>query len=433
MSAGSAVQCRKQPLLWLQREVSALPGGGELAQRVQEEILAGVAALRGAQAAATLRECGLQRLHEAIDARQVGALRDHLLGRLRQPLLALAVAVGRQFLGWSDDFYVDDYLILRVNFPYALARRADPATENPGQGRLSESVRALAQSRKVIDRWFNPRAYHRGHPPAAWAHGPHRDSWVGHSLTGLNIWWAIADVPAAAGLVRYPEVSEENLPRDPSTLCLRASYPLPKPTGQDLPAGHMLVFDPQVLHGTHLNTTDMTRLVISMRLDAHRPTFDPRCFYGFEFWHRASAIEGGTDEILHIRREENLAPQPEGDAVPVPAGLPECPGGMDPGLGIWSGRLESEGGTPVRHGIVSVEGRRILVARTRFGLRAYATECPHYGRDLADGAVEEDRLYCPACGVAFDLGNGESACPELKLTPLAVWQEDGGLKLGPIP
>ena len=47
-------------------------------------------------------------------------------------------------LDWRDEFYVDDYLILRVNFPYDVARHADPAAENPGIGRVSPEMREVA-------------------------------------------------------------------------------------------------------------------------------------------------------------------------------------------------------------------------------------------------------------------------------------------------
>jgi nitrite reductase/ring-hydroxylating ferredoxin subunit len=418
--------------LWLRRQVRDLAGWHDMTSRVAAEIGAAVAEIRGPAAAAELRRLGLERLHEVIDARDIAALRDRVLGRLRQPLLKMAVAVGRDFIGWSGDFFVDDYLILRINFPYEVARRADPAAENPGLGRLSESVRALFQARKTIDPLYDPRSYHRGHPPAAWVHGPHRDSWVGHSREGRNVWWAIGDVPAEAGFVRYPSLTGVNLPRDPRTLCLRDGYPLPKPDGLSLRAGEMLVFDPEVLHGTHLNTSGVTRVVVTMRLDAGPPAFDPGCFYAFEFWRRAHDIEQGRDVVLHLRREEHLSPMVEVTPDPPRGALPLGQGTFDPTSGIWRGRLEGET-EPARRGIVTAGGRRVLVARTDDGLRAYDAACPHYGRDLADGGSDGDTLYCPACGVRFDLRTGTSGCPSLTLHALRVWESDGILhvKLDP--
>ena len=43
---------------------------------------------------------------------------------------------------------------------------------------------------------------------------------------------------------------------------IRAGYRLPKPTFTPLAAGEMLVFDPETLHGTHLNVTESTRVAL---------------------------------------------------------------------------------------------------------------------------------------------------------------------------
>ena len=397
-----------------------------MTERVVEEIAGAVERIKGPAAAQALRRDGIPRLHNVIDALDVGPLRDQVLERLRWPLLAMAVSVGREILGWDDDFYIDDYLILRINFPYEVARLADASAENPGIGRLSPQVRAVFNARKTIDPLYDPKSYHRGHPPAAWAHGPHRDSWVGHSMDGWNIWWAIGDVPAEAGMVFYPELADENLPCEPRTLCLRAGYPLPKPTTMPLKAGEMLVFDPKVPHGTHLNTTNGTRVVITMRLNASKPTFDPTCFYAHEFWRCAADIELGRDEVLHFRREDNLRPPVVAQPIEPREALPVIAGALDPASGIVRGVLDGAS-TTARRMIVEAGPLRVMAVRTNDGWRAYAAACPHYGADLADGGCDDDQVYCPACGVAFDLRTGRSSCPSLTLRSYEAWETEGAV------
>ena len=414
--------------LLLHHELRDLGEWSDMTERVADVIVTGVGDIKGPAAADELRRRGIEYLHQVIDWRDVAPLRDQVLERLRKPLLAMAVAVGRRFLGWQGDFFVDDYLILRVNFPYEVARRADSSTENPGTGRLSESVRAIFQARKTIDPVYNPKAYHQGHPPAAWAHGPHLDSWVGHSRDGRNIWWAIGDVPAEAGMVLYPELADKILPCDPQTLCLQAGYPLPKPTHLPLRAGEMLIFNPQVLHGTHLNTSEKTRVAITMRLDASKPTFDPSCFYAHEFWRKAVDIEQEHDEVLHLLREDNLGPALEAKAVTPRRALPVAAGALDPASGIV--RCFPEGAALTsRRVIIEAEPHRVMLVRSKDGLRAYDAACPHYGLDLADGGDDDEKLYCPACAVGFDLQTGESACPSLTLRSHEVWEAAGAIHI----
>jgi nitrite reductase/ring-hydroxylating ferredoxin subunit len=375
-----------------------------------------------------LRREGISALHEVVDARDVSALRDRVLEALRSDLLALAVAVGRRVLGWRDDFYVDDYLILRVNFPYEIARHADASAENPGIGRVSPWMRDAARARRVIDPVFDPKGYHKGHPPAAWAHGPHLDSWAGHSKDGRNIWWAIGDVPAEAGMVLYPELAGMDVPVDPRSLYLQSGYALPKPTYVPLAAGEMLVFDPEILHGTHLNLTDRTRVAVSLRLNARQPTFDPDCFYAREFWRTAADIEAGRySEVHHLQREAHLSASP-------PSSAPKA-------QRTWMLGLEaSADGQPVRIGDASVvpEGGRLsvqvgsraaIIVRRDGQLAAFDAACPHYGACLADGAADRHTMYCPACGVGFDLATGCSATPSLTLRRLGVRECEGTILL----
>jgi len=398
---------------------------------VVQEILDGVGTVCGEGAQRALRVNGVSALHEVVDACDVSALRDRVLEALRPDLLAMAVAVGRRVLGWRDDFYVDDYLILRVNFPYEIARHADANAENPGLGRVSPSMRDAARDRRVIDQVFDPKGYHKGHPPAAWAHGPHLDSWAGHSKDGRNIWWAIGDVPAEAGMVLYPELAGMDLPVDPRSLYLQSGYALPKPTYVPLDAGDMLVFDPEILHGTHLNLTDKTRVAVSLRLNARQPTFDPDCFYAREFWRRASDIEAGDySAVYHLKREAHLASAAPPSAAPRPRRttlLALQP--PDAGGSVLVGDASSvpEGGR------LSVQwaGRAAVIVRRNGQLTAFDAACPHYGACLADGAADQGTMYCPACGVGFDVSSGCSATPSLTLRRLAVRESEGTILLDP--
>ena len=414
--------------LWRSYHARDLEGWSGMTDRVVNEIVDAVAVLKGATAAGELRQRGLERLHEYIDVSEVSQVRDHVLTSLRQPLLEMATAVGRQVLGWQHDFFVDDYLILRINFPYEAARRSNPRAENPGVGRLSESVRPIFQARKVIDPVYDPKAYHRDHPPAAWAHGPHMDSWAGHSRDGRNIWWAIGDVPADAGMVLYPELAGEALPCEPRTLYLQAGYPLPPPTGLPLQPGEMLIFDPEVLHGTHLNTSGATRVAVSMRLNASQPTFDPSCFYAREFWRRSSDIERGHDEVLHLRREENLGPAADHAPASHRPGLAAIEGGFDADASTVFVDTRMIPGSATRLVIAGGPGRVMLV-HTVDGWRAYDAACPHYGLDLADGGADRDKLYCPGCAVGFDRRTGQSACASLTLQSYPVNEVPGGLRI----
>ena len=368
-------------------------------------------------------------LHVAVDPLDVAPIRDCVIERVRNDLLASAVEVARSVMGWKGDFYVDDYLILRVNMPYEVARNAHPSAENPGIGRVTPSMRDLARSRKVRDPLYDPVAYHRGLPPAAWAHGPHLDSWSGHSKDGLNIWWAISDVPAESGMVFYPEMSGEPLICDRRTLYLQAGRQLPLPTFAPLAAGEMLIFDPEILHGTHLNVTAATRVAISMRLNARKPSFDPACFYAREFWRSSSDIESNEFErVLHLKREDHLAHS----AVSLRAAPASAVRVIDAAyvagetiVEIGPSALLPDGGRT----LARLPDRRVMLMRSGGRPHTFESACPHDGAELSDGGFDGKTVYCPACAVGFDIETGCSAAPSLRLKTFASADVDGTLRV----
>ncbi|WP_342151469.1 Rieske 2Fe-2S domain-containing protein [Methylorubrum sp. SB2] len=413
--------------LWLKQAGDSVPGQRDLHGGIVAAIVAAVAELKGEPAADRLRGEGLEALHHVLGPLDLGPVRDRVLEGLRNRMLAFAVEVGRTVLGWDGEFYVDDYLILRLNIPYEVARKADPSGENPGIGRISPWMRETAAARRVKDPLYDPKGYHKGHPPAAWAHGPHLDSWAGHSRDGLNIWWAMCDVPAEASMVLYPELADRTLPCDRRTLYLGQDYPLPAPTFVPLAPGEMLVFDPEILHGTHLNVTDRTRVAVSMRLNASKPTFDPDCFYAREFWRTASDIEAQRfDWVLHLKREEHL-----GAPAPAPVEARPYPGtpAVVPAT-VADGTARVARAAPLADGerfVAALPDRRLIVARTGDRLSAVDAACPHYGVDLAFGGQVADKIYCPACAVAFDLHDGTSRSESLSLARYRTWEEGGAI------
>jgi nitrite reductase/ring-hydroxylating ferredoxin subunit len=414
--------------VFLKRAAESVSGGCRLQQRVIGEIVTAVEDVCGGDAADVLRRDGLESLHLAVPVQSFGPIRDRVVERLRTDLLTMAATIGQSVMAWNEEFYIDDYLILRINFPYAFARKSDPSGENPGIGRVSPAVREIAAQRRVKDPTYDPKSYHQNYPPAAWAHGPHLDSWSGHSRDGLNIWWAICDVPPEAGMVLYPEMNGKPLPSDPKTLYLAKGYQLPKPTFIPLSAGEMLIFDPEILHGTHLNVTDRTRVAVSMRLNSAKPKFDPGCFYAREFWRRSTdVLAGNFESIVHLKREDNL-----GHALTENFRKPDRHNVME----FRSGQT-----TFVKNALfdradrVVIEGKdaKILLVRHGGEIHAVEAQCPHYGVDLVDGGCDGTRIYCPACAVGFDLTTGASQCAELSLAVYDVRESGGDIVIGRLP
>ncbi|MEA2217814.1 MAG: hypothetical protein QOJ35_440 [Solirubrobacteraceae bacterium] len=402
-------------------------------QAIHAQTLDAIGVVAGARARGRVARAGLGALHEVLPAEAIGELRDEVMPRIRATLFGVTCRVAREVLGIEGSFYVDDYTILRVNFPYEVALRASMSAENPGIGRVSQGVRSAAQDARVVDPVYDPKGYHAGQPPAAWAHGPHIDTWTGHSRDGVNLWWAIGDVVAEHAMFFYPELYGVALEPDPRSLYLRAGRPLPPPLPVPLAAGEMLVFDPEVLHGTHLNVSGLTRVAASTRINARLPAFDPTCFYAREFWHESADLEAGdVDAVVRFPRAEHLAPRP---AAPRPGAGPRPPGrvalrGGAPD-GAWRDLAPSAALPPAGKLVVVDDDGSALWAlcRTSDAIRAVGARCPHLGTSLADGHHDDAHIHCPAHAVRFDLRDGTSASPALRLPVAEVRERDGRIEL----
>ena len=68
-----------------------------------------------------------------------------------------------------------------------------------------------------------------------------------------------------------------------------------------------------------------------------------------------------------------------------------------------------------------VDGKPVILLRTKAGLRAVGGRCSHYGAALGDGLADGERIHCPWHHAIFDLATGEaSGAPALD--PIPVYQ-----------
>jgi nitrite reductase/ring-hydroxylating ferredoxin subunit len=393
-----------------------------IAARLREFILNTTGEIAGTAARVDLARRGLGFLHVHLPAEEIRTIRDRLMPSLRPDLFQFAYELGEGLLGLDREFFVDDYTILRINYPYEVGLNATFAAENPGIGRVDPQVKSLASSTQTQDARYDPKAYHKNTPPASWAHGPHKDTWTGHSRHGINLWWAMNDVVEENSMIFYPSTFGNAYQADPCSLYLAAGYALPKPKKMTLHSGEMLIFNPELLHATHLNTSGLTRIALSARINPLQPKFDPACFYAREFWHSSLDIkQGRLDIIRQFKREENFeaasshSAEISVDCVQYP--VIHTTLGSD---GWDMVRLDSFDLTADRQLLELSNGQQVIFFREEKKWIAVQSTCPHLDTSLMDGFCGAGKVYCPAHGVAYDLETGASSSSLLRLKTYEV-------------
>ncbi len=403
----------------------------QIVDRVRESMLDLTGEIVGSHARTDLARRGLQFLHEHLPAEEIRTVRDRLMPSLRPDLFRFACELGEGLLGLDREFFVDDYTILRVNYPYEVGLKATPAAENPGIGRVDPQVKTLASSTQKRDETYDPKTYHKHTPPASWAHGPHKDTWTGHSRHGINLWWAMNDVVEENSMIFYPATFGKNYQPDPRSLYLADGYLLPKPNKMALHEGELLIFNPELLHATHLNTSGLTRLALSARINPLEPKFDPACFYAREFWHSSVDIrQGKMDAIRQFKREENFedasAHAAEMDVERVQYPLVYTTRGAD---GWETVSLSDLDLTAERQLMQLSTGLQVILFRDGTQMRVVQSTCPHLDTNLMDGFCSAGKIYCPAHGVTYDLNTGASASALLRLRTYDVFLDHDLLRI----
>jgi nitrite reductase/ring-hydroxylating ferredoxin subunit len=391
-------------------------------------------------------------MHKHFPVDKVCLLEEKFLRRMRTELHKWTYDVGKRDLGLTGKFFVDYFIIVRIHYPFIIARDAKDVVEP--RLPLSEKLRlALAATRSwgllknLLRKTFGRRTaahaaqedvgvyYHKGLPVPAISHGPHIDTWYGHSYDGVNLWWSIDGVEEDNCVILYPELFGQNLPFDPKSMYITPGVQLPKPRKIVPRPGELLVFNPEILHGTQVNISDSTRVVVSTRLNPVTPRFDINAPFHFEHWFSSEDLARNKLSRIHA------FPKDQYSGVPRVSKPDEVVKTSPTPLKV-SGRISD--GVPLRVcdssalGLgqrlsVELDDAKLLLFRDSEKVHAFSRLCPHLGVDLADGHQEGELAYCPGHGIRFSLLDGSSRCREFKLRQYRATENDGGIHVQRLP
>lgn len=419
------------------------PGRQAFICRFKDVLIHAAANLHGPQCAEQLVRLGLNKLHECFPVEKIALLRHKAIDIMRNEILTTMTAIAQHGAGLAHPFYLSDGLNLRIVYPFLTASHALPTesfphpsdfsphafTQNPGYWlayQWKESrYRLLLKWRRLSRPAYasqDLRQYNRGRPAATWSHAPHQDSWSGQASNNINVWCAIAGVNRHSSMVFYPDHYGEYFHHNPGSFYINPGQPPGKPVKLGMEDGQALVFNPEVLHSTHLNISDETRIVISARVNPGRPVFNQGPIRLERHWHLSTNIEAGRFQALvtagkRVCHEQQVCvEQSHVECIELPLALKNsatvrvCESRKIPD----NGRLR-----------VKLEDAEVLIIRKKNLLRAFSARCPHVGVALEDGYISDQNIYCPGHAIAFNLETGQSRCSKLSLNCYAVSEKEG--------
>ena len=168
-------------------------------------LLEGIEQLAGGECRERVEAAGLDGLHRHFPRSSLGDLESLVVDQLKPRWLRWAAQVGRESVGWEEDFFVQDLLLLRVNYPFNAPElpNLEPAALGPRLRRKIlppiEQLRYARYPRQVVRRLPELLAYIRARKSAPEGqyrcHPAHTDSWFGQPVGSLSLWLGIAGVP----------------------------------------------------------------------------------------------------------------------------------------------------------------------------------------------------------------------------------------------
>jgi nitrite reductase/ring-hydroxylating ferredoxin subunit len=410
----------------------------ELYEKVVSAFHQGVDLYAGRACRAAVERDGLKYLHKHFPIEKIHHLEAYLMKTLRDDLYYWSYKVGSETLGLADPFYVVHLIVFRIHYPHLMARGArieNPPVQWSERVRLGlaalgnwEMLRYYLAKRRESGQ-FNPVAYHGAMPIAARSHGPHIDTWYGHSYDGINLWLSIDGVNVDNTVILYPDLFGRPLPFDPVNMYLAPGVELSPPLKIDLKPGELLVFNPETLHATQVNIiSDETRVALTTRINPREPRFSAKAPFHFEHWY--SSLD------LRRRRFWKMKVFPAANYL----GEPSITERVAYRHASRTVRLKKdrqlEAGTPlavcssdtIKAGeklAIDLANAKLLLFRDGAELRAVSRTCPHLGIDLADGSHDDSQVFCPGHGIAYRWRDGTSTCSVYRLRLFKAFEADG--------
>jgi nitrite reductase/ring-hydroxylating ferredoxin subunit len=421
----------------------------EMHRKVIEAILDGVEKFEGSACREHVAAEGPAQLHRYFPIRKIHLLEAFLMERLQDDLYYWSYRVGADTLGLEEPFYIDHLIVFRIHYPFTVARKEKTFDKPayPWRDRL-RFARAALHDWRIVENMlvhrqktqearnahlaaFAPERYHRGLSEAARSHGPHVDTWYGHSYDGINLWMAIDGVNDDNTVILYPDMFGRPMEFNPENMYIRAGTQISPPHKIQFKPGELLVFNPETLHGTQVNISEVTRVALTTRVNPRRPRFAPKAPFHFDHWYSSDDLKRRRFSRITVFpitenqgepsiKERSPYRDPTTKRLTVAAPFPTqqdlavCP---------------AEALRPGEKLALDLDDAKIMLWRDGDVIRAYNRICPHLGIDIADGSHTDTEVFCPGHGIGFSWKDGASHCDAFKLRAIEAYEADGGIRL----
>ena len=105
----------------------------------------------------------------------------------------------------------------------------------------------------------------------------------------------------------YPEHAYKDTAYDPESMYASYSENLGKNITLEMNVGENFIFDPELLHSTRINTSDETRIVLTLRLSDKEPLFSKDINHDiYDMWVSSTSVENGDLQSKKVGKKVSI-------------------------------------------------------------------------------------------------------------------------------
>ncbi|MUG99153.1 Rieske 2Fe-2S domain-containing protein [Scytonema sp. UIC 10036] len=375
-------------------------------ERIKEASLEAIRQAVGEEKATQIRDKGFEALHRVIDLDEIPSVSNCSYEIIRALAPALARDLVKKVFQKQTPFYFEESPNVRFHIPFDVVEKRRKLFSN---------------------QYWNGKVT---------AHGPHHDSWYQCPINCVNVWIAIGSVKIGNGLSVYPQVYGKRLPCTEDGKIVQNQY-FGSTLNFELEPGDALIFHGEHLHSSEINSTDLSRYVISLRMTLEKPKFLDKspyennyiyseCHDGFKgklsqllvkisrFFKKQINSVFGKNKNYILSAFDALVFDDTSSNFPQPVSVKSVESACQDETRLVFDSEELPVGT------IRPISQKMCVARLdKDQVVAFSRYCPHEGADLAGGYLRDGCIVCPWHNLPFNADSGVSPCQSLsKLTIL---------------
>lgn len=397
-------------------------------EQVNNSFLESIEEVCGGKKKESVKNSGLVNMHKYIDPSFLPFITYTLNNKIKNIVLKQVALIGLNNLKIKKNFYIDDNVVYRIHYPHSYAKKSFLKRKFY----LALNLKNFKNAKNEISRVKNKKVfnlssfdlakirYHRDLPNEAYAHGPHRDTWFGHTFGALNLWWSICGVNKDSGLIIFPKDNGFGLEHLSMPAYISPDQPISKPEIISLEDGKLYIFDPEILHATKLNTSNETRIVITGRINKEKPTF----YKGtneieYMLWHKSNnLLNEKFSDIKKFPRKKNLVKKPILKAKNFDKRVKIFINKkFKKGINLYNNLKGINFSVPI---LIEFINKKLIILKKDNHFCSFSAACPHLGINLIDGFFDKDKVVCPGHGLSFNFKNGKSSCAKFSIKSYTV-------------